>query len=74
MNTKKNNYNFTVTSPSNDPGYILFQNPEDQKYYFHFNDEKGVPLFFSEGYESASKRNKKWKELKNMQEFPNCLK
>ena len=53
---KKDNYNLAQKSRSGQVGFDTFKG-DDGQFYFHFNDTNGLPLLFSEGYKTATKRD-----------------
>lgn len=53
---KKDNYNLAQKSRSGQVGFDTFKG-DDGQFYFHFNDANGLPLLFSEGYTTATKRD-----------------
>ena len=62
---KKDNYNLAQKSRSGQVGFDTFKG-DDGQFYFHFNDANGLPLLFSEGYTTATKRdNGQQSALKN---------
>ena len=48
-------YDFTQPSASGKKGFELFKN-ENNKFYFHFNNEEGKSVLFSPAYDSATER------------------
>jgi len=58
MKNRINSYDFSVPSSSKKPGFELFRNKKDNRYYFHFNDEDGQPFLFSQGYRNRNSRDK----------------
>ncbi len=50
-------YDFTQKSPVGKPGFETFYSDKNQAYYFHYNDEDGNPVLFSESYPDAAVRD-----------------
>ena len=50
-------YLLGVPSPTNEPGFATFRNPDTKRHYFHLNDQQGQPVLFSQGYTSARGRD-----------------
>ncbi|MEM8487088.1 MAG: DUF1508 domain-containing protein [Bacteroidota bacterium] len=51
-------YNFTRTS-TGAQGFDVYQETEDQLYYFHFNDASGQPVLFGRGFPASAKRDRR---------------
>lgn len=49
-------YPLSQRSPAGNPGFELFKAKDDGLYYFHFNNDKGEAILFSQGYPTAKKR------------------
>ena len=52
-----NVYNFAQVSTSNRPGFETLRNAENKQHYFHFNDDDGRALLYSQGYSSTKSRD-----------------
>lgn len=52
-----NIYLFDQKSSSGEVGFESFRNTETKQHFFHFNDEQGQALLFSQGYSSAKGRD-----------------
>jgi uncharacterized protein YegP (UPF0339 family) len=50
-------YDFTQLSKSGKSGFESFQSEKNGKYYFHFNDENGKAILFSESYPNTKVRD-----------------
>ena len=62
----QNNLAHEDASLPKQPGFVSFQIPKDQEFYFRFNGENGAPVLFSEGYvKEASRDNGIQSVLKN---------
>ena len=57
MKDKKNNYDFDLASNSGSFGFEVFQNADNGRYYFHFNDQNGEAFLYSQAYQSAKSRD-----------------
>ncbi len=55
---KTDDYNFAQPSRTGRAGFESFQNEADGRFYFHFNDAKGVPFLFSQAYQREMTRDK----------------
>lgn len=55
---KTNDYNLLQPSRTGRAGFESFKNDEDGRYYFHFNDAKGVAFLFSQAYQAETARDK----------------
>lgn len=49
-------YRLSQRSPAGNPGFELFKAKDDGLYYFHFNNDKGEAILFSQGFPTAKKR------------------
>ncbi|MFK7847708.1 MAG: DUF1508 domain-containing protein [Rhodothermales bacterium] len=52
-----NVYLFDQLSTSGEVGFESFRNPETKQHFFHFNDDQGQALLFSQGYSSPKGRD-----------------
>lgn len=52
-----NVYNFAQVSTSGAAGFESFRNREEKLHYFHFNDEDGEAVLYSQGYSTAKSRD-----------------
>ena len=50
-------YDFGQTGTSKDVGFDAFKNNENSGYYFHFNNESGRPILYSQGYQTEKSRD-----------------
>ena len=50
-------YLLDVPSPTTDPGFVSFTNPDNDLHFFHLNDQQGTALLFSEGYTATRSRD-----------------
>jgi uncharacterized protein YegP (UPF0339 family) len=57
MSNSKDQYRINQASSSGSVGFEAFKNEEDKLHYFHFNDENGVAILFSQGYQTAKSRD-----------------
>jgi uncharacterized protein YegP (UPF0339 family) len=57
MSKSKDQYRLGQVSTNGAPGFESFKNEDDKLHYFHFNDENGEALLFSQGYQSAKNRD-----------------
>jgi uncharacterized protein YegP (UPF0339 family) len=57
LNRNIDQYDFTQKSPLGMKGFETFYSEKNQAYYFHFNDEDGNPILFSESYPNAAVRD-----------------
>lgn len=55
---KTDDYNLLQPSRTGRPGFESFKNVKDGRYYFHFNDAKGVAFLFSQAYQAETTRDK----------------
>lgn len=55
---KTDDYNLLQPSRTGRPGFESFKNEKDGRYYFHFNDAKGVAFLFSQAYQVETTRDK----------------
>ena len=55
---KADDYNLAQPSRSGQAGFESFKNEKDGRYYFHFNDAKGIALLFSQAYRHEADRDK----------------
>jgi uncharacterized protein YegP (UPF0339 family) len=53
---KSDDYNLSQKSQSGKAGFESFKG-EDGRYYFHFNDESGVAMLFSQAYKKSAERD-----------------
>lgn len=53
---KSDEYNLSQKSQSGKAGFESFKG-EDDRYYFHFNDESGVAMLFSQAYKKPAERD-----------------
>jgi uncharacterized protein YegP (UPF0339 family) len=53
---KSDEYNLSQKSQSGKAGFESFKG-EDGRYYFHFNDESGVAMLFSQAYKKPTERD-----------------
>jgi uncharacterized protein YegP (UPF0339 family) len=53
---KSDDYNLSQKSQSGKAGFESFKG-EDGRYYFHFNDETGVAMLFSQAYKKSAERD-----------------
>lgn len=56
-------YLFSQLSTSGKAGFECFKNQTSKKYYFHFNDENGHALIYSQAYSSIKSRDAGMKSL-----------
>jgi hypothetical protein len=54
---KKMTYRLDQASPQGKPGFEPFHEPVANKYFFHFNDDAGLPILFSPVCGSARQRD-----------------
>ncbi|MBD1848314.1 hypothetical protein H6F89_34200 [Cyanobacteria bacterium FACHB-63] len=54
----RDNYDLTQDLKLEQPGFMFIFNKLRDRYYFHFNDCHGKPLFYSEAYGSKASRDK----------------
>ncbi|MEO0897139.1 MAG: DUF1508 domain-containing protein [Bacteroidota bacterium] len=52
-----NEYDLSQPSTSGEKGFDAFRSEKNKLYYFHFNNDQGEPLLFSESYSSSRSRN-----------------
>lgn len=52
-----NIYDFDQVSQSGEQGFESFRNQSSKQHYFHFNDDAGNALLFSQGYSSTKARD-----------------
>lgn len=57
-------YKLDQPSPRGQPGWETFKGKDDLLFYFHFNDEEGKPLLFSQGYQNAKSRDRGLESVK----------
>ncbi len=57
MSAHKDQYDFSRPSTSGRAGFEPFQDSESGLHLFHFNDENGQPLLFSQAYQTSEKRD-----------------
>ncbi len=57
MSNLKDQYKLDQASSNGSVGFEAFKNEEDKLHYFHFNDEHGVAMLFSQGYQTAKSRD-----------------
>ena len=55
---KTDDYNFAQPSRTGRAGFESFKDDADGRFYFHFNDAKGVPILFSQAYQRDTTRDK----------------
>ena len=55
---KADQYNLAQPSRLGQAGFESFKNENDDRFYFHFNDAKGVALLFSQAYRREIDRDK----------------
>lgn len=65
MKTSLDNYDFTRKSESGLAGFEPYHNSKTNKFYFHFNDEEGNALLYSQSYTTEKGREKGMKTLTN---------
>ncbi len=63
MKMSLDNYDFTRKSESGLAGFENFFNSDNSKFYFHFNDEDGNALLYSQSYATEKGRDKGIKSL-----------
>ncbi|MEZ4959535.1 MAG: YegP family protein [Saprospiraceae bacterium] len=56
MKPQTDSYHFSETSVTGKYGFECFQNQEDGNFYFHFNNEAGQAVLYSQPYKSARSR------------------
>jgi len=56
MSTPKNKYHLEQVSNGCKAEFETFKNEQDKLHYFHFNDEDGQALLYSQGYKEARSR------------------
>ena len=49
-------YRLSQRSPIGNPGFESFKAKDNGLYYFHFNNDKGEAILFSQGYKTAKER------------------
>lgn len=57
MTPPKNRYHLDRISTGGKSEFETFKNEKDRLHYFHFNDEDGQALLYSQGYKDARSRN-----------------
>lgn len=57
MKSTSDKYNFRQASPHGKFGFEAFKNEPENKFYFHFNNQQGDVLLFSQAYASARSRD-----------------
>jgi len=57
MSSPKDRYHLKRVSTGGKSEFETFKNEKDHLHYFHFNDETGQALLFSQGYKDARSRN-----------------
>lgn len=70
MADPKSGYKLEQNSPAGRPGLESFKSEEDGLYYFHFNDEAGQPVLFSQGYATARQRTAHRNALRKRMHLP----
>jgi uncharacterized protein YegP (UPF0339 family) len=60
---KSDDYNLSQKSQSGKAGFESFKG-EDGRYYFHFNDETGVVMLYSQAYKKSAERDVGIKSIK----------
>lgn len=63
MKTSLDNYDFNRKSESGLAGFEVLFNPNSNKYFFHFNDEEGKALLYSQSYTTEKGRDNGIKSL-----------
>ncbi|MCP3932454.1 MAG: DUF1508 domain-containing protein [Bacteroidetes bacterium] len=57
-------FDLKQSSHSNEPSFVSFQNPKNNFFYFHVNDNDGEPFLFSHAYKSKNGRDNALKSIR----------
>ncbi len=74
MTPQKDRYHLERVSTGGKSEFETFKNEKDHLHYFHFNDENGQALLYSQGYKDARSRNGGISSVeKNAKRVERCL-